>query len=146
MSVQVFDKLLELRAISDGAITATGSTTGISLDVRMLPVCDWVIYVSALDFTTTDETYVFTLQASDLVGGTYTTIATHTWPGARGAGRVHIPINADMFTIADADCDWVRVTATLAGTTPSLTYGSFLAKAANKRGIAAKPGDLVTVP
>jgi hypothetical protein len=146
MSIQVFDKLLELRNVADGAETSTASEAGVAMQVRFLPVCDWVIHVTALDAASADETYVFTLEVSDASGGTYTAIASHTWPRGHGAGTMHIPINGDMASFQDTDSDWIRVTATLGGTSPSITYGSYLAKAANKHGIAAKPGDVVTFP
>jgi hypothetical protein len=140
MSQQVFDKALEL--IAPGiAITATASSTGVQLNPRFLPTCDWVIYASGVLGT---GTYTFTLQVSDLVGGTYTTIATFVWPPALAAGKVHIPINADLAAFLDSDCKFMRVTATL-GATSSVIYGSFLAKAANRLGIGARQGDFVAV-
>jgi hypothetical protein len=140
MSQQVFDKALEL--IAPGiAITATASSTGVQLNPRFLPTCDWVIYASGVLGT---GTYTFTLQVSDLVGGTYTTIATFVWPPALAAGKVHIPINADLAAFLDSDSKFMRVTATL-GATSSVIYGSFLAKAANRLGIGARQGDFVAV-
>ena len=145
MSQAVFDKALELRDVAAGAVTATTSTTGITLPVRYLPVCSWMIHVTAIGVVGT-ETYVFTLEVSDLVGGTYTAIARHVWPIAHGIGHVLIPISGDLATFQDTDSDWVRVTATLGGTTPTITYGSALMKSANKLGIAASPGNFVTIP
>lgn len=143
-----FDKSLELRNVADGAETGTGviSETGIALPVRFLPTCDWVIHVTALDAASTDETYEFLLQVSDLVGGTYTTIARHNWPRAKSTGSIHVPINGDLASFADTDSAFVRVGVDKGGTTPSITYGSYLTKHTNKLGIGAKPGDTVTFP
>lgn len=141
-----FDKALELRNVADGAKTATASETGIALAVRMLLNCDLVIFVTAIDATSADETYVFTLQVSDLVGGTYTTIISHTWPRGHGVGRLHLPINGDLSSFQDTDSAFLRITATLGGTTPSITYGAFLTKSVSKSGIAARVGDVVTFP
>jgi hypothetical protein len=146
MTTAVFDKALELRNVADGAETATASETGIAVPVRFLPTCDWVIFVTAIDAASTDETYVFTLEVSDLVGGTYTKIAEHVWPRGHGVGKMHIPINGDMASFQDTDSAFVRVTATLGGTTPSVTYGSYLTKASDKLGIARRVGDVVTFP
>jgi hypothetical protein len=143
MSNQVFDKALELSPLG-APIVATASSTGVALSPRMLPTCDWVIYVTALGAVGT-ETYVFTLEVSDLVGGTYIAIASHTWPRAHGRGRAHIPINGDMALWQDSDSAFLRVTATLGGTTPTITFGSFLAKAATRVGMGIKQGDIVTV-
>lgn len=144
MTQAVFDIATQLKAPT-AAVTATTSETGIALPVRFLATCDWVVYVTALGVVGT-ETYVFTLQVSDLVGGTYTTIATLTWPIAHGVGKMHVPINGDLASFYDTDSKFVRVTATLGGTTPTITYGSYLTKEANKLGIAAAPGNIVTSP
>ena len=140
MSQQVFDIALQL--IAPGvAITATASSTGVLLYPRLLPTCDWVVYCSAVLGT---GTYTFALQVSDLVGGTYTTVASIVWPPALAAGKIHIPINADVPGFLDNDSKFIRVTATL-GATSSVIYGSYLAKSANKLGIGARVGDIVTV-
>jgi hypothetical protein len=144
MSQNIFDKALELRNVADGAETATASETGIALAVRFLPTCDWVIFVTTLGVVAT-ETYVFTLEVSDLVGGTYTAIARHVWPIAHGPGEAHVPINGDLAAWQDTDSAFVRVTATLGGTTPTITYGSFLSKAADKMGMGMGPRNIVAV-
>lgn len=146
MSATVFDKALELRNVADGAETATASETGIAFDVRFAPTIMWELFVTAIDAVSTDETYVFTLEVSDLVGGTYTEIAKHVWPRGKGVGRVGIPINGSVAAFQDTDSDWVRVTATLGGTTPSITYGSFLSKDANHVGAGVDVGDAVIWP
>lgn len=140
----IFDVATELAAAA--TVTATASTTGVAIPCRMLAISDWVIYVTAIDAASNDETYSFALQVSDVVGGTYTTIATHAWPRAHGAGRAHIPINGDMASFQDTDSAFMRVTATLGGTTPSVTYGAFLTKPTNKVGLAREAGDIVTFP
>ncbi len=140
MSSAVFDVATELKA-PGVAITATGSGTGLPLAPRFLPTCDWVIYASGVLGT---GTYTFTLEVSDLVGGTYTPIATYAWPAARASGKVHIPITGDQAAMADTDCAFIRVTATL-GATSSIIYGSYLTKSANRAGWAYKPRDIVTL-
>jgi hypothetical protein len=144
MSQNIFDKALELRNIADGAEVGTASETGIAMAVRFLPTCDWVIYVTALGIVGS-ETYAFTLEVSNLVGGTYTAIARHVWPIGHGPGEAHVPINGDLAAWQDTDSAFVRVTATLGGTSPTITYGSFLSKAANKMGMGMGPGDIVAV-
>jgi hypothetical protein len=99
-----------------------------------------VLYVSGVLGT---GTYTFTLEVSDLVGGSYTVIATWAWPAAVAAGKVHLPINADMSMFKDNDSKFMRVTATL-GATSSVIWGSYLAKSANKLGLGVKQGDIVT--
>jgi hypothetical protein len=141
MSVQVYDKALELLA-PGAALAANGSGTGVLLYPRMLPPSDWVLYLSAVVAT---GTYTFNLQVSDLVGGTYTTIATVTWPPAVAAGRIHIPISGQIAAFFDSDSKYIRVNYAIGGTTPGAVVGSFLAKAASNAGLAMRPGDFVTV-
>lgn len=141
MTVQVFDKALELVA-PGAALAANGSATGILVWPRHLPSCDWVIYASGVVAT---GTYTFNLQVSDLVGGTYTTIATFTWPPALAAGRVHIPVNGQMSAFLDNDSKWMRLNYAIGGTTPGAVVGSFISKSANNAGLGIKPGDLVNV-
>ncbi len=125
---RIFDKALELRDIAGGAITSTTSTTGINFECRKLKEFVAQIFVTACDGVSTDETYVFTVQVSDLVGGTYTTIGTLAW--TRGTtGTQVIALSGDAAQVLDDDSDWVRITATLGGTTPSITYGAYLAPA-----------------
>ena len=141
MSIQVFDKSLELLA-PGAALVATGSSTGVQLNPRFLPTCDWVLYASGVVAT---GTYVLTLQVSDLVGGTYVTVSTFTWPPALAAGRIHIPINADQSAFLDNDSKFMKVTWTIGGATPGIVLGAFLAKSANRAGWAYSAGNLITV-
>lgn len=140
MSTAVFDKATELVA-PGAAVIATASSTGVLLYPRMFPTCDWVIYASGVLGT---GTYTFTLEVSDVVGGTYTAIATRSWPAGLASGRIHIPIDGDLAAFVDNDSRFIRVTATL-GATSSIVYGSFLTKAANRAGWAYRPGDFITV-
>ena len=139
-----FDKAMEFAA-PGAAVTATASTTGIAVNPRMLPTCDWVIYTKTMP-AGTNETYVFTLEVSDLVGGTYTPIATWNWPRAHGIGKIHIALNGDQAAFADTDCAFMRVTLTETGTAPSCIYGSFLTKATTGIGLGRRQADVVTFP
>jgi hypothetical protein len=141
VSTAVFDKALELLA-PGAALAANGSSTGVLLYPRFLPTCDWVIYASG---TVATGTYVFNLQVSDLIGGTYTTIATVTWPPTLASGRLHASINGDLAAFFDTDSRFIRVNYAIGGTTPGIVVGSFLAKSANRAGWAYKQGDIITV-
>ena len=130
---RIIDTLLELRDITDGAETATANETGISFDCRKIGEFKAIINVTAIDGTTGDETYAFDISVSDLVGGTYTKVATtpalngSTWDGSVPF-NLEIPLSGPNCEQLDADSDWIRVGCTLAGTTPSVTYGAFLTK------------------
>lgn len=137
MSVQVFDKALEL--VSPGAaLVANGQSTGVLLYPRMLPTCDWVIYASGVVAT---GTYTIALQISDVIGGTYTTIDSVTWPPTLAGGRVHNSINGQLSAFMDADAKYMRVQWAIGGTTPGIVLGVFLAKAANNAGVAVRAGE-----
>lgn len=141
MTTAVFDKALEL--LAPGApLAANGSGTGVLLYPRTFPTCDWVIYASGVVAT---GTYTFNLQVSDLVGGTYTTIASMTWPPSYASGRIHMPINGQMAGFFDTDSKFVRVNYAIGGTTPGAVVGSAIMKAANNAGLAVDVGDIVTV-
>ena len=141
MSTAVFDKGTELLA-PGAALAANGSSTGILIYPRTLPVCDWVLYLSGVVAT---GTYTFNLQVSDVVGGTYTTIETVTWPPATAGGRIHIPLSGHIAAFMDSDCKFMRVNYAIGGTTPGAVVGSFLTKAATNSGYAMRVGDIVTV-
>lgn len=139
MSTAVFDVALQLLA-PGAALAANGQATGVLLYPRTLPTCDWVLYWSGLVAT---GTYTFNLQVSDLIGGTYTTVATYTiTPSGPAAGRVHVPINANVAQVLDNDSKYIRVNYTIGGTTPGVVAGSFLAKSANNAGTANRVGDI----
>jgi hypothetical protein len=138
VTTAVFDKALEL--LAPGApLAANGSGTGVLLYPRMLPVSDWVLVLSSVVAT---GTYTFNLQESDVVGGTYTTIASFTWPPAIAGGRVHIPLSGQMAAFLDSDSRYLRLNYVIGGTT---VVSSFLAKPATNAGWAVRPGEIVSV-
>lgn len=125
---RIFDKNLELRDVADGAETSTANETGIAFDCRKIHEYVAVVFITACVSNDGDETYVLSIGVSDAVGGTYTTIASVTIP--RGTtGQVIIPLSGALAQKLDDDADFVRISATLGGTTPSLTYGAYLAPA-----------------
>jgi hypothetical protein len=138
VTTTVFDKATELLA-PGAALAANGSGTGVLLYPRNFPTCDWVIYASGVVAT---GTYTFNLQVSDLVGGTYTTIATITWPPALAAGSIHIPVNGFMSQFFDNDSKFIRVNYAIGGTTPGAVVGSFLGLAGTNSGLGVDVGDI----
>ena len=124
----IYDADLVLRTAGT-AETSTASETGVEFAVRNIDDYKAVIVYSGLDFTTTDETYVFSIEVSDVVAGTYTAIATLPDIGsAVDSGRLDIPLNGKIAEQLDADSAFIRVTATLGGTTPSVDYDCYLTK------------------
>lgn len=141
MTTAVFDKALELVA-AGAALATTGSSTGVQLNPRFLPTCDWVICASGVVAT---GTYALALQVSDVVGGTYTTIASYTWNPATPQGRVHVPIQGNQAAVLDSDSKFMKVAWTIGGTTPGIVLESFLAKSANNAGWAVRPGEIAVL-
>ena len=125
-TARIYDDATVLRDAGT-PVTSTTSETGIAFPVRKIDDYKAVINYSGKDFTTTDETYVFTIEVSDVVGGTYTAIATLPDIGAlAAAGQIDVPLNGNVAEFLDADSAFIRVTATLGGTTPSIDYDCYL--------------------
>lgn len=125
---QIYDGDLALRT-SGSAITSTTSETGVEFPVRHIGAYKAVVQYNGMDYTTEDESYVFSIEVSDLVGGTYTAIATLPDIGsATSSGRLDIPLNGKIAEELDSDSAFIRVTATLGGTSPSIDYDCFLTK------------------
>lgn len=123
---RTFESLLELRDIDDGAETQTANETGKNFNIRKHQMVAVVVDITACASNDNTETYDLVVAVSDVVGGTYTEIASLAVP--RGTtGRLVIPVHGQTAELLDADCDWIRISATLGGDTPSITYGAFLA-------------------
>jgi len=122
-----FDALLELRDYDAAALTATGSATGVAFDVRSIDTAKVIIDHAAIGGTVDGSNYwVISVEISDIVGGTYTEIATTGILGI-AAARIELPISGELASYKDADSAFIRVTATETGTTAgSLTYGAYL--------------------
>lgn len=122
-----FDAELELRDYGDGAESTTVSETAKEVAVRFLDVAKVVINHAAIGGTVDGSNFwTISVEISDLVGGTYTEIAT---TGALGetADEIELPISGLLAQYKDADAAFIRVTATETGTTAGdLTYGAYL--------------------
>jgi hypothetical protein len=140
MTTAVFDKALELLA-PGAALAANGSSTGVLLYPRQFPAVDWVVYASGVVAT---GTYVFNLQVSDVVGGTYTTIAQITWPPTLATGKLHVGVNGAQAQWFDNDSKFVRVNYVIGGTTPGAVVGSYITLPSNNAGLAVDVGDVFT--
>lgn len=122
--MQTNDSLLVLE---DGAAarTSTASGTGIACNLRKYRAAIIGVDVSECDATTGNETYVLSVEVSDVVGGTYTEVARVTVP--RGVtGQFEMAVTGVGVEKLDADCAFTRVTWTLGGTTPIITFKAFV--------------------
>lgn len=125
MTYAPYDAQTELRTLSAGAITVTGATTPLALTAQTAGAFKAVIDVTAIDRTTGDETYVFSVEADTAVGFS-TPVAVATLPAITAAGQYEIPLSAALIEQHEAGATHLRLKATIGGTTPSLTYGARL--------------------
>jgi len=137
-SQRIFDAALVIRA-AGAAITST-ETGSLILDVgNGLLDADLVIDVTAMDATTGDEGYAFTLEGSpDAAFGTagnIVALARLNVGGATGSaaptgtataiGRFLLPVRNEQ---NGTTYRYLRLLSTLSGTSPSITFSAFLTK------------------
>lgn len=123
----LFDKQLELRDIADGAETSTATETGITFPVRQAGEFKAVFYVSALDSTDGNETYEISVIVADAVANLAGSGVTVASVPITATGVYELGLSSGLIEALDADAGAITCKATLGGTTPSLTYGCFLA-------------------
>ena len=85
------------------------------------------INVTALDTADADETYIISAEVD--TAAAFSSAVEVGSLTVTAAGSYEIPLSSKWVTNLEAAADFVRVKATLAGTTPSLTYGAFLVPA-----------------
>ncbi|MBT8411472.1 MAG: hypothetical protein KJP02_06730 [Octadecabacter sp.] len=137
------DDSVTLRDIADGAETSTALETPINLNLldaaywqeNVVPYNTLVVpvHITACDSADGDETYSITLEVDDTtdLSDTPTVVATLAIPrGTTGVFYMYV----DARTIEGLVSDWsgniayLGIRATLGGTSPSITYGAWLAK------------------
>ena len=86
--------------------------------------------VMAMDASSGNESYVWSVQAAETIGGTYRTIATMARAAADGPGTFVIPLGRDDARILGLpNSVFLRIVATLAGTSPSVDYAAWITQA-----------------
>ncbi len=124
-----FDKQLELRNVADGAEAATAAETGISFAARMAGDFKAVVFVTALDLTSGNETYLLTVETDSLAAFSDSPVEVGR-ASIDATGVYEIPLSAAAIEQRDPNAAAIRVKATLGGTSPSITYGAYLVPAA----------------
>jgi hypothetical protein len=133
-----------LRDIADGAETATATETAISLneldtaewdDGKVIPygIIAVQIYVTACVSNDGDETYTLSLLVDDDSAMGDSPVTVWSQAVARGfTGAITAHVDAKNIPLLDTDSSgsdkWMAIRATLGGTTPSITYGAWIAK------------------
>lgn len=101
-------------------LTTTTSGTGVAITPEMLD--DAMIILSVGAVSGTSPTLNVTIQTSDLVGGTYTTVAT--FGEVTTANKIgSVGASFDGKNSNGEEQKFVRAVATLAGTSPSFLLG-----------------------
>lgn len=139
-----FDTLaaVTLRNATDGAETATATETAI--DLGLLTAAYWQddtvphgvirvgVHVTAIDRTTGDETYTLTLQVDDVLAQNNTPDTVCTL-AITATGYYEMIVDSKtidaIVTDYSSEALYMAIKATLAGTTPSITYGAWIADA-----------------
>jgi hypothetical protein len=128
------DPSVTLRASSAAQITATASETGISLNpgtaywnIGNIPLQPFAVnvLVKTIDRTTGDETYTITVEVATTLGGSYTVVGTLA--ALTTAGVYTLILDMDRVLKQVPSAAFIRITATLGGTTPILDYDAYLA-------------------
>ncbi|KGB81926.1 hypothetical protein JT55_10215 [Rhodovulum sp. NI22] len=122
-----FDKQLELRNIADGAEASTAAENGIDFDVGMAGDFKAIVYVSERAATGTCTISIET-DSEAAFGDAPVAVASVT-VAASTTGVFEMPLSAAQIARLDPDATAIRVNATLGGSSPSVTYGAYLAPA-----------------
>jgi hypothetical protein len=124
-----FDKQLELRNVADGAETATASEAGIAFAARMAGDFKAIVYVSDVTLGGSPaNTYLLTVETDSVAAFNNSPVEVGRVT-VTGKGVYEIPLSGAAVEQRDPDAAAIRVTATLAGSSKSITYGAYLAPA-----------------
>lgn len=125
----MYDVSLRLRNSADGAETSTAAEAAIELDVLAIQAFKCLINVISVDNTTGDETYTFDVQVATTSGGTYYTVGSFVFAaGTCATGEYEIPLSGQNIYEHLSTAAYIRIKATLGGTTPSVNYGAVLTR------------------
>jgi hypothetical protein len=124
-----FDKQLELRNIAAGAKTATASETGVAFPVLMAGDFKAIVYVSDVTLGGSPaNTYLLTVETDSVAAFNDSPVEVGRVT-VTGKGVYEIPLSGAAVEQRDPNAAAIRVTATLAGSSKSITYGAYLAPA-----------------
>lgn len=135
------DAGVTLRNVADGAETATATETAVSL--KELNKAYWhdneiphgvfavAVHVTALDLANSDETYTLSLVVDDAPTLNDNSVVVASYP-IRAPGFYTFHVDSQNIPVLDPDNSgddkWLGIRATLGGTSPSITYGAWIAK------------------
>lgn len=125
------------RSRSAAALTATADTTEVVFDKmegqwnKANEIADdtlaVVINVTAIDKATGDETYTFALKATDGAGAVKASVGLGSLVISK-VGQYVLLVDTATAKLIDNTVGGLKLTATLAGTTPSITFHSWMSQ------------------
>jgi hypothetical protein len=122
-----FDKQLELRNIADGAKTSTAAESGIDFAARMAGDFKAIVYVNAIaGGGSPANTYLFTVETDSEQAFGDSPVEVGRLP-VSAAAAYELPLSGVEIEQRDPDATAIRIKVTIAGGSPSVTYGSYLA-------------------
>jgi hypothetical protein len=138
MSKAIFDaEAANALLVPQTTIITTTTFPGLLVNPRQWGTTAWVLNISAITGT---GTYVFVLEVSDLLGGTYSEVSRHTSPAGQSAGyQIALGVTATLAVMAPVIAAYARVRATLGGASPSVSLTSWLGKPAGHVGMIVRP-------
>ena len=113
-----------IRADGLAAVTATTVVAPIDFEYGFNKNVAVVINVTAIDRANADETYVLSVESADAAGANPVVIASI--PTITAIGQYVMLIDCSTAQKLDVDGARIGVTATIGGTTPSLTFSAIL--------------------
>lgn len=123
------------RSRTAAAVTATGQSAGIDLNALNLAYwdngeipareLDVAIVVTAVDFTSADETYTISVEVA--TDSAFTSPVQVAATSVLGIGAYTLCVDMDSVRTLGAH-KYMRVKHTVGGTTPSITYTAWLAE------------------
>ena len=131
---RIYESDLAFRAPGSAAVTASGAIGTIALDKldKVRPSdqrnklgaesYEIVIVVSALDTGNADETYTFTAEVG-AAGAAATVVGTLA---VVGTGQYVLQLDAQSLENVDTDLEELELNLTVGGTTPSITFSSWV--------------------
>ena len=142
MAKTIYDAAVGQALLVPSGTTITASTTyaGVRCSPTMLATSMWCLDVQAIAAA---GTYTFVLEASQLLGGTYSALASLPWPsGQTTPQQTLVGIPASGARVLNVQHEFLRVRAILGGS-PSVTFTSWIGKPGGGVGLGAKPGDIL---
>jgi len=134
------DSKVVLRALGSSAITASAASLEVPLDKLTaywhgsdtdlaMQTFAVVIFVESSDGANGDEDYTFAVETDSATGfSSAVSVASVAFTNsAAPLGEIVIPLDVAMIQKLDPTAALLRLNVTLAGTTPSLGYGAWIA-------------------